>query len=929
MGHRIGHRIAVRIAFFSLLALFFPVFSYAQSCATATVTGTVTDPNGLPYSNGVIEASISSGSPLLTCGGVPFANGYQRVSLSAAGTFSMQLALNSGAGSIQPSGTQWTFRVSGTAGLPLPVGTGTQVFSYTASISGNTDLSAALSALAPKLTNGTGGGGGSGPFSSITSGTNTSAAMVVGTGASLSFSGSGTIAATTAAALATAGTDCSTVNFARGVDASGNAICAQPSNVTGNAATATALASTPTQCGAGQGATGIAANGNANCSPDATSVSNSDGTLTISPTTGAVVASLALAHANTWTAQQTFSAIVDSGIAAGTSPICPNGIGGAFTTSGCALASSIPFQQGGSPIGNATTINCTTNVTCTNSLGVVSVAASGTGSGVPTPGAAGIVTCLNAGCTSTNIGSAQDIGAPLICHDSSGSLTAKACTLPTLTTPTQGMVILFDSTTSTSAGWTLTVNGQTNAVLSQGGATGNTDGDIVANNRYLMTYEFGTTGAWVLVGSAKTVMYGGGTTNPIADNIACLAGSVAPEVINCTNAFQTNGGINSSQLGLNFQTSTTNAAGLIVTPFTPSGINEMFEVSGTVNPSHGGTGSTSPMLHAVAIGEGGSPFAFVGPGKTGQVLTFNNAADPTANSPGVSDGNGGAAVTTTPYPIQCDSSTALLDRGTVIRIRSGASIVNVPLSSGSGCANLPVSLIDDGAGSITVQRNAGSTDTFTIADGVAITDGATTFSMTNGMHATLTQGATGIWEVRLADGAAQTINGGAMPQNAAILGSNGSGQPIAVALPSADIFVGNGSNLPAAVAMSQDCTISNAGAMTCTKLQGGTITVPAAAGSATMAQVISSGTSALPTSAIASAACSLVTTAATGVATTDTIKFNPNVDPTGVTGYAPSASGSLYIWPYPTAGNVNFKVCNNTSAPITPSALTLNWQVTR
>lgn len=36
------------------------------------------------------------------------------------------------------------------------------------------------------------------------------------------------------------------------------------------------------------------------------SVSNSDGTLTISPTTGDVVASLALAHANTWTGLQTF-----------------------------------------------------------------------------------------------------------------------------------------------------------------------------------------------------------------------------------------------------------------------------------------------------------------------------------------------------------------------------------------------------------------------------------------------------------------------------------------------------------------------------------------------------------------------------------------------------------------------------------------------
>lgn len=40
---------------------------------------------------------------------------------------------------------------------------------------------------------------------------------------------------------------------------------------------------------------------------DVTAVSNSDGTLTISPTTGAVVASLALSHANTWGAVQTFT----------------------------------------------------------------------------------------------------------------------------------------------------------------------------------------------------------------------------------------------------------------------------------------------------------------------------------------------------------------------------------------------------------------------------------------------------------------------------------------------------------------------------------------------------------------------------------------------------------------------------------------------
>jgi hypothetical protein len=84
------------------------------------------------------------------------------------------------------------------------------------------------------------------------------------------------------------------------------------------------------------------------------------------------------------------------------------------------------------------------------------------------------------------------------------------------------------------------------------------------------------------------------------------------------------------------------------------------------------------------------------------------------------------------------------------------------------------------------------------------------------------------------------------------------------------------------------------------------------------------------TSAISSGTCAtVVTTSATGTATTDSILYTPNVDPTGVTGYAPSASGSLYIWAYPTANNVNFKVCNNTSGSITPSSLVLNWRVIR
>jgi hypothetical protein len=100
--------------------------------------------------------------------------------------------------------------------------------------------------------------------------------------------------------------------------------------------------------------------------------------------------------------------------------------------------------------------------------------------------------------------------------------------------------------------------------------------------------------------------------------------------------------------------------------------------------------------------------------------------------------------------------------------------------------------------------------------------------------------------------------------------------------------------------------------------------------SVTLGVTVASGTSALGTGAIASGACaSAVTTTATGTATTDVIGWGFNGDPTAVTGYIPSTSGMLTIIAYPSTNNVSFKVCNNTSASITPGAITLNWRVAR
>jgi hypothetical protein len=93
------------------------------------------------------------------------------------------------------------------------------------------------------------------------------------------------------------------------------------------------------------------------------------------------------------------------------------------------------------------------------------------------------------------------------------------------------------------------------------------------------------------------------------------------------------------------------------------------------------------------------------------------------------------------------------------------------------------------------------------------------------------------------------------------------------------------------------------------------------------------GTTALATSSISSGACQTVTagsvnsSAATGATTASKIIWTPATSLQTVTGYKASTSGALSIDAYPTAGYVNFNVCNGTASSITPGALTLNWEL--
>jgi hypothetical protein len=95
-----------------------------------------------------------------------------------------------------------------------------------------------------------------------------------------------------------------------------------------------------------------------------------------------------------------------------------------------------------------------------------------------------------------------------------------------------------------------------------------------------------------------------------------------------------------------------------------------------------------------------------------------------------------------------------------------------------------------------------------------------------------------------------------------------------------------------------------------------------------LSQTVAAGTSAMATSLLGAGVCAAaVTTVAANVLTTDSIMWSFNAAPG--TGYGSATGAGLVIQSYPTAGNVNFVVCNPTAGNITPAAATLNWRVIR
>jgi len=144
-----------------------------------TVSGTVLDPNALPYAQGTIAPVLITTGVSPTLNGQPYTPPTQPVGLDNNGAFTMRLADTS---VLQPSGLKWNFVVCSAVGtVPPALGFGSRCFSLAVPIAitgSSVSISTQLQAVALALTRlfGTGAGIGgtvSANFIPVASGPNT------------------------------------------------------------------------------------------------------------------------------------------------------------------------------------------------------------------------------------------------------------------------------------------------------------------------------------------------------------------------------------------------------------------------------------------------------------------------------------------------------------------------------------------------------------------------------------------------------------------------------------------------------------------------------------------------------------------------------------------------------------------------------------
>lgn len=474
--------------------------------------------------------------------------------------------------------------------------------------------------------------------------------------------------------------------------------------------------------------------------------------------------------------------------------------------------------------------------------------------------------------------------------------------LRTMVTNVSGSVITWQTATSTTASAPAVIavpmTRKTSALLS-----GYLGGTGVDNGTKTITLggALTTTGAgavtFALPGSTATYTFPGATST-----LASLAGSevLTNKTVNCANntctvrigsdvtgmgtGVATALAINVGSAGAFVKNNGDALSGTFSGNFTLSGALTLTGLSsGTVAQCSGFATSSNVLIRGTCPG-------------TGSALTTTDGTNSVANTTTQTFGKG--------YLVGGSAGSATIDQTVTLDTQSTTGAFAIPSTDG---------------GALIVRTNAsGGADTIANATGT-LGDGYGTTYITSGF-------------------AGNTITPATAKINNLTVLKLGSYQGIGISSVSGNYYAMLGMPQPATqttTLMLDDDFVWRTKAYPLASVTGlgtgvGTAAAANLSASGGLTTTIASGTSALGTSAISSAACATaVTTSAPNTATTDVVMASFNGDPTAVTGYIPLTAGMLSIISYPTSGNVNFKVCNNTSSSITPGAITLNWRVVR
>lgn len=164
--------------------------------------------------------------------------------------------------------------------------------------------------------------------------------------------------------------------------------------------------------------------------------------------------------------------------------------------------------------------------------------------------------------------------------------------------------------------------------------------------------------------------------------------------------------------------------------------------SGTITPTHGGTGVSNPTAHTLPVAEGSSNFHFLGPLTNGQLLIGSTGLDPvpatlTAGT-NISLVNAAGSITINStglagfsWTVVAGTSQAMLSNNGYIANNAGLVTLSLPVSSLVGDE---IDIIGKGSGGWLVQCGAGQTivlgsSTTSAAGSVASTQSKDSFYM--------------------------------------------------------------------------------------------------------------------------------------------------------------------------------------------------------